>query len=1306
MENLEILAIEGEASTFDQGGLRRLSQSSRNLQLVPGLTGTLPSFDKLKNLEGIYLAYNSLNGKIPYDFLSGIEDKTRPIIVGLEANFLAGDVPASLTQFDKLDLYISDNRFSGIAPGLCRMSDWLEGDVGTFDCDGLLCPRNTYSQVGRRIQDQACQLCPENTVAPYMGSSKCVSAEQQRIENERMVLKAMYDSLDGIGWHSQSNWYDDAISFCEWHGITCTSDEKSIQAIHLGANGLKGTLPDVVFDLPNLLELNLSENEVVIHFDSIGGASKLEYLNVDDTGLISLGGIQSAPALKLLHASKNKFTSFPVEITFLTNLQLVYMSYNNFDTTVPNLSGLTQLSFFACKRCGFHGALPSWFGSFSNLQYLSLSGNKLSGGIPLTLAQTKTLTHLDLSDQAPRGGGFTGDVPSFSTLQSLSALYLHKNKLSGSISDDFMASATSSYVMVDLRRNDITGTVPSSLVNRFGDFTLLLAGNKIDQISSDICDSRPENWNQGDLKEHGCDGLLCKEGYYGPIGRVTDGYECKFCDASGDTTALAFLGNTKCGVNPVGQALEAFYNALAGPDWITNDGWTDNDAYCTWYGIECDVNQEIISIDLAANNLVGKVPAETYGLSSLTHLVLKDNTITIDFNGIDKVSALEVLNLSGTGLTTISGIGAASSLRELHLTGNELTSIPNGLFNLSNLERLLMNYNKVEGSLSPKIGQLTNLKELYLFKNKLSGNLPSEIANLKNIEVLALGENDFSGEIPDGISDLQNIQVIALQHVSANGVEIGGVSTGTSNERGLSGKIPAFDNNPNLREIYLSANSLTGGIPNSFLRAVNTKTDEITVDLVGNMVSEGLPQILGQFSSLNIYLAGNLISKIDESLCENANWMSGEVNNGGCDAILCPIGFYNEFGRQTNDETACKSCPFTFTAPYLGSTSCTPDSTEYNEREILTKLYRATSGSNWYDADNWLEDDRSICDWHGIYCEAQESQGGTKMVTEIHLPSNKLEGTVPPQIFNLMFLKMFNVRDNKVDVELYAMRESPALQELYLDYTRLSSLKGIGRATKLRTLHAQDNNFRGEAIPNELYSLQRLKHLYISDANFSGPLSSELGNLSKLQELYCHGNDLTGEIPQTIGDLANLEVLVLSENLFVGPLPESISNLSKLESLFLDSFTRRSAGLSGPLPTFEGMPLLRQLYLNENSLTGPIPESFLSNEDLLSSSNASPEAVAALARRKQKINVGLKGNRIEGSIPKSLAKFQRLNIDLSDNFITSIDDEICEMDTWMGNDVGTYGCKSVLCPQGYFNRYGRQTNSVTPCEKCEGAEQL
>ena len=739
MQNLQTFAIQGEGSTFDQSGARRLSRSSRKLQLASGLTGTLPSFDGLKKLEGIYLASNSLNGKIPYNFLSGLEDKTKPIVVELQGNYLAGVVPASLTQFDNLDLILNDNRFSGIAPGLCSMSNWLDGAVGAFDCDGLLCPKDTFSQTGRRAVDQTCLPCPANSVAPYMGSSKCVSAEAQAIENEREVLKAMYDSLDGIGWHSQSNWYDDSVSFCDWIGITCTSDGKSIQSILLGANGLKGTLPDVVFDLPNLFELNLSENEVVINFDYIGSAAKLELLNIDETGVSSLSGIEGAPALKLLHAGNNMFTSFPQEIASMTNLQVLYLSQNNFDATIPNLSGLTQLEFFACKQCGLYGALPSWIGSLNSLRYLSLSGNKLSGGIPSTLAQVSTLTHLDLSDQAPRGGGLTGNVPSFSTLQSLSELYLHKNKLSGDIPDDFIASTTVDYVTVDLRRNNIAGTVPRTLVGRFVDFTLLLAGNKIEEIPSDICDSLPGTWNQGDLIRHGCDGLLCGQGYYGPVGRATDGYTCKVCQDTGDGSAL-FFGSTKCGVNLVVQALETFYNALAGPDWIDNEGWTDNDAYCSWYGIECDANEKIIGIDLTANNLIGEVPPETYEISSLTYLILKENTILVDFSGIGKMSSLTILNLSSTGLSSIAGVGAASSLKELHLTGNELTSIPDEIFSLSNLERLLMNFNKVAGKLPSKIGQLVNLKELFLFRNKLSGALPSEIVNLKNIKILALGK--------------------------------------------------------------------------------------------------------------------------------------------------------------------------------------------------------------------------------------------------------------------------------------------------------------------------------------------------------------------------------------------------------------------------------------------------------------------------------------------------------------------------------------------------------------------------------------
>lgn len=1304
MKDLEILALQGEGSRFvDNFGVnrkRKLKQQPRKMseQTPAGLTGALPSFDGLVKLQGLYLGFNSLQGQIPYNFLAGIADKTKTITIELESNYLSGVVPASLTQFDALDLFLGGNKFSEIAPGLCSMTKWLDGDVGSYDCDAIICPMNTFSQWGRHDSDSSCEPCPDDTVSPYLGSLECVSAAFQAIEDEKTALKSIYDSLDGIGWYSQGNWYDDATSFCEWHGITCTSEGESVQSIHLPNNGLSGIVPSSVFDLPNLVELNLGGNDITINFDNIGSADNLEYLNLDSTGLTSLSGIQNAPSLVLLHASTNSLTVFPQEVLSLTGLQSLYLSYNKFEIEMPNLSVLTELAFFVCKRCGFKGTVPSWLGDLVGLQYLSLAGNKLTGAIPSFLAEMNSLEHLDLSDQAPRGGGLTGGIPSFGTSENLSELYLSRNKLSGSIPEDFLALTTAGYVMVDLRENAITGSIPTDLNGAFDDFVLLLAGNKIDTIPDSLCNPPPEEWNDSDLVEFGCDGLLCEKGFYSSIGRATNGYECEKCDDDSDTDTQQFFGSTTCGTSNEMQALEAIYKALGGPDWNNNVGWMENDKFCTWPGIECDYDDLIIGIDFTANNLVGEVPEEIYELTSLTYLILNENIITIDFDGIEKLSALETLKLSDMGLTSIAGIGGASSLKELHLTNNELTTIPNEFYNLVNLERLYMNYNKVEGQLSSKIGQLVALEELFMFRNKLSGSLPAQIADLKNIKILAIGENDFSGELPVRLNDLQNIEIIALQHVSNNGA----VAGSPVNASGFTGSVPAFDNNPKLREVYLSYNSLTGRIPSSFLRGIDDKSAEVLVDLTGNEITGSFPSTLNPFGSLRIYVADNKISELDQSFCDYSNWMDGEVESGGCDAIMCPPGTSNEFGRQTNEGPNCEPCPFTFTAPYFGSTSCSPDATDYNEREILTKFYEAVGGSKWLDADNWLEDKVSICEWHGVFCETKD---GNVVVTEIRLPSNKMAGTVPPQIFNLEFLKMLNIRDNKVDVELHAMRESPALRELYLDFTSLSSIKGVGKATNLHTLHVQENNLRGESIPDELFDLTGLKHLFMSDSNIGGRLHNRIGNLWRLEDFYCHGNDLTGVLPGAIGDLENLEVLVLSENMFVGPIPDSFANLSSLQSLFIDSFTRKSAGLSGPLPSFEGMPNLRQIYLNENSLTGTIPENFLSNAELLQDDYLNQDALTALARRKQKISVGLKGNRIQGAIPASLTTFQKLDIDLSDNMITSIDDAICDMDAWMGSDVGSYGCKAVLCPAGFYSRYGRQSNDLSPCKQCAGAEQ-
>jgi hypothetical protein len=348
---------------------------------------------------------------------------------------------------------------------------------------------------------------------------------------------------------------------------------------------------------------------------------------------------------------------------------------------------------------------------------------------------------------------------------------------------------------------------------------------------------------------------------------------------------------------------------------------------------------------------------------------------------------------------------------------------------------------------------------------------------------------------------LTKIRTIALQHSHGSQYGPGGpLNFKGDRTTGLTGSLPSFDNSPNLTEVYLGYNNISGEIPSNFLNKVSSNED-IVIDLSMNKISGSLPKPLQRFSYMTIYLSGNQIDSIDESFCSLDTWMEGQVEERGCNAILCPKGTYNQYGRETNEH--CQDCAFTFSAPFYGSGECMADLTNYNEREILMKLFDATSGPEWMDSENWNKDDVSICDWHGIFCDSEELNGGEEVVKEINLPSNKLVGTIPPQVFGLQHLKVLNVRDNKIDIQLSSLTNGNlGLNALYIDNTLISSLFGIGRLKNLRTLHAQQNNFVGKPLPDEIFTLTKLKLLYISDSNIGGELSPSIGGLSSLEEFF------------------------------------------------------------------------------------------------------------------------------------------------------------------------------------------------------------
>ncbi|KAG7362767.1 RHS repeat-associated core domain containing protein [Nitzschia inconspicua] len=1275
--NLRFLSIQrggGILGTSDVG----INQGMTSLQGV-GLTGTLPAFDNLKYIEELYLGVNGITGSIPFNFLDGVEDKTSAIKVDLTSNAITGTIPASLTKFERMSLFLGGNRIIDIADGICSKSQWMGGDVGSHGCDAILCPTGTYSAIGREGSGATCEECGTDT-SGFLGRFVCLSSSEVQEGSERDILELLYNSMDGPHWLDNTNWLDPDVSICNWYGIQCISDsEDSVASINLSNNRLSNAFPSEVYDLPNLLEINLQGNDIVYSFNGIGRASNLEALNLAETGLTSLTGITQARNLKLLRLDGNNFPLFPDEVLDLTLLEVLSLSENLFpDEVFPSgLQFLTSLTYFACSGCGFNGPLPDWLSSFPNLQYLKLSQNALSGSIPASLETVVSLKHLDLSDQA--GGGLNGPLPSFASMGNLTEIYLQHNYLEGPIPSNFLSSVPNTrLVTVDLRHNGLNETIPAQLAN-FNRMNLYVANNLFTGIPQALCS---KNWNDGDVAANGCDGLICSEGTFNAFGRATKGIDCFECD---DPFAPPYLGSTYCGSAVEHQALVFLYRFFGGPNWKSDNNWMRSDDHCTWQGITCYNSGDLVGlvqkIELPNNNLIGTMPfGLLWQMVGLNYVDLSQNDISIPFSLVGGAINLETIKLSETAQSSLEGLEESQTLKSLHLTSSNFTgTIPQQIYALTSLEELYMSHNDMSGSISFQIGDLKQLKDLYLFGNKLGGTIPTELGYLARLEHLSLGNNRFVGSIPRQITSLPVLQFLSLEN------ESGAPSENFASAFGLSGPLPAFDGLPLIEELYMAHNAFTGTLPEHFLQGVHDKDSKIMVDLTFNKLQGAIPASLSGFQNMNLLLAGNEITEIASEVCNSIGWMNGEVAQG-CDAILCPPGSFNPDGRRVDPQTLCEPCTFPGSARTFGSTSCGPgNAASLDDRSILFELYDATDGSSWINSNGW-KSDSPYCDWYGVTCGM--GGNGERQVVELNLSENNLNGIVPSIVYHLDGLNKLDLRKNPVSISFIGIEAASNLKELYLDETLINSLNGIGRSTALEILHLHKNAFRWQPINEELFDVSSLTELNLSDSMFSGTLSAKIGTLVNLERLILNGNAFNGNLPPELGQLNGLKELDLSDNNWIGTLPSAWSGMTALEALFIVNAKSNRAGVSGPLLPFSSMPNLRDLHLGQNQLTGTIPSAFLSGV-----SNSGRE-----------LNVHLQQNHLIGTVPSSLAFFTQLNIDLSDNLFVAIGDGLCGQSGWNGGNVGRFGCDAILCPAGEYSRTGRQTSAQDACQTCPGDE--
>ncbi|MCZ6756724.1 MAG: hypothetical protein O7C39_00430, partial [Bacteroidetes bacterium] len=283
----------------------------------------------------------------------------------------------------------------------------------------------------------------------------------------------------------------------------------------------------------------------------------------------------------------------------------------------------------------------------------------------------------------------------------------------------------------------------------------------------------------------------------------------------------------------------------------------------------------------------------------------------------------------------------------------------------------------------------------------------------------------------------------------------------------------------------------------------------------------------------------------------------------------------------------------------------------------LVALYNSTAGASWKNNINWLT--KPVSMWFGITVEGDR-------VTEIRLPGNKLEGTIPEKIGDLTALTELNL-----GIDLFGGGE---------------------------------NKLRG-SIPSELGNLSELTQLWLDGNELTGSIPSSLGNLTNLESLdfgnFFGGNMLTGSIPSSFGDLTSLEVLRLANNELSGSIPASVGNLSTLVLLDLSGNM-----LTGSIPSVLGN-LANLAYLDlgnvfgGNQLTGTIPASLgsLQNVVFLSMDRNQLEGTIppSLGQMLMLESLSLMGNRLSGSIPPELGNLPNIgSLNLGMDTIVADDD--------------------------------------------------
>ncbi|PRP85207.1 CLL4A clavata1-like receptor S/T protein kinase protein [Planoprotostelium fungivorum] len=777
--------------------------------------------------------------------------------------------------------------------------------------------------------------------------------QHPKFEAESVVVRSLYDSLDGDHWVDNTNWKNATASYCSYYGISCDADGH-VNRIVLSYNNLVGPLPNLS-GLSHLVHLDLS-GAIYYHQNFINGpfpdwitSTQLNYIDFEDhqfsgtlpddlgnlvnltwfdIGVNSLAGALYGPVpsswMKLTKmqffglwgngfdhinltglndmidlfyfdigscAFQGNFTDMVGAEIRLPKLTTFIVGSNGFYGPLPNLRYCENLLYYFAYTNSFDGHFPEWVTSSPNIIRISIDANLLTGPIPASISQMKKLDQLTLSVN-----NFNGELPDvWDQMPLLNRLLLFSNNFTGQIPPSMYRSVNLQYLQLSI--NQLTGSISPEIKNLkklqfFNVNSNLLNGNLPDEL-------------------YNCTNLI-------QLQLDTNQFTGDISDGLSQLTRLqsltlghnSFTGNIPDAFRSMNnlQLIDVSFNKFSGPFPSSLSNVTSliyvkaNDNELS--GPMPSLSSSVLRLQIQRNRLNGTV----FWMSGLLNLQLIDISYNefsgpcSSLNGFNYMTYCDWSNNRLTGKIP-TGYTEKMPLYHLDLSSNQLVgAMEYTIARLGSLSYLNLSRNELFGSVEPRLAQMSTLQyigaiglpqliELRLDNNRLTGNIPSSVRRASSLTTLSLGNNLLSGGLQDVFSSPNLISL----NVSGNL---------------LDGEIPDVTGTT-LQSLDLSHNRLEGILPGGFAKQMNLrvlslshnrltgdvpyplKSDPQTIDLSANRLSGPL-NFLDTLSSLShLNLSGNTFSGPIKTLNGMKGLSTVDISRNSITSLPSLSGLFN-----------------------------------------------------------------------------------------------------------------------------------------------------------------------------------------------------------------------------------------------------------------------------------------------------------------------------------------------------------------------------------------------------------------------------